>query len=352
MLGTKELNIIKKDILIVLGNGFSIDLVKHINKETDINLSNLFRNGDKVLWPANDEPGFLSQYHCPELWKLGARPNIEKGKAAKLIDDIITCVNVSASSEHPSINSESTNVYIRAYHELVIYLKYLFIYYNKEITDDDLRKAIDTNWGWTNLFQNLNDNPDVQSVTIVTCNYDIFLERVLDLMGIKYQMVEFECKEQKFCIIKPHGSISFRSKKEYDKESFSIKYNRDSLGGSISDLVIDKEVDFNKISNINTMVPPSGESGRYKLVWSNVLRSKVIQCVEVLKEDDDVIFGGLSYCNVDRAEIDGIITALNADVNIKIVNPDTNNTFGAVISSVFEHYIHYIESSTLGGLYK
>ena len=68
MLGTKELNIIKKDILIVLGNGFSIDLVKHINKETDINLSNLFRNGDKVLWPANDEPGFLSQYHCPELF--------------------------------------------------------------------------------------------------------------------------------------------------------------------------------------------------------------------------------------------------------------------------------------------
>ena len=117
-------------------------------------------------------------------------------------------------------------------------------------------------------------------------------------------------------------------------------------------MIVDKNVDFDKISNINTMVPPSGESGRYKLVWSNILRSKVIESVINLKEDDDVIFGGLSYCNVDRTEIDSIITALNPDVNIKIVNPDTNNTFGAVISSVFENYIHYVESSTLGGLYK
>lgn len=190
------MSIIKKDIFIVFGNGFSIDLIKHIRKETDINLSNLFRNGDKVPWPANDEPGFLSQYHCPELWKLGARPNIEQEKAVKLIEDIITCANVSASSEHPSINSESTNVYIRAYHELVMYLKYLFIYYNNEISDDDLKRAIETDWGWSLLFKNLNDNPDVQSVTIVTYNYDILLERVLELMHIKYQMVEFESVKQ------------------------------------------------------------------------------------------------------------------------------------------------------------
>lgn len=346
------MGIIKKDVLIVLGNGFSIDLVKYISKESNINLSNLFRNGDKVPWPANDEPGFLSQYHCPELWKLGARPNIDSAKAVKLIDDIITCANVSASSEHPSINTESDNVYIRAYHELVMYLKYLFIFYNKEISEDDLSDAIKNVWGWSQLFSNMNSNSDVLSVTIVTYNYDILLERILSLLGIEYQMVGFDEKEYKFRIIKPHGSISFRSKKEYDKESFSIKYNRDSLGGSIGDLIVDKNVDFDKISNINTMVPPSGESGRYKLMWSNVLRTKVIEYVKELKEDDDVIFGGLSYCNVDRAEIDTIITSLNSDVNIKIVNPDTNNTFGAVISSVFNNYIHYIESNILGGLYK
>ena len=110
-------------------------------------------------------------------------------------------------------------------------------------------------------------------------------------------------------------------------------------------------MDFDKISNINTMIPPSGESGRYRLVWSNVLRTSVLDAAKSLKEGDDVIFGGLSYCNVDRQEIDGILTSLNTDVNIKIVNPDTNNTFGAVISSVFDHYIHYTRSDILGGIY-
>ena len=64
-----------------------------------------------------------------------------------------------------------------------------------------------------------------------------------------------------------------------------------------------------------------------------------------------LIFGGLSYCNVDRREVDGIITSLNVNTNIKIVNPDSENTLGAVISSVFKNYIHYTESDILGGLF-
>lgn len=144
-----------KDVLIVLGNGFPIDFVNFIKKEDQIDLSNLFSNGDKVLWPADDQPGFLSKYRCPALWELGARPNISAMQSSKIIEDIITCANVSASSEHPAINSENTNVYIRAYHELVIYLKYLFIYYNRMICDSDLDNAIAGKWGWSELLNEL-----------------------------------------------------------------------------------------------------------------------------------------------------------------------------------------------------
>lgn len=49
--------------------------------------------------------------------------------------------------------------------------------------------------------------------------------------------------------------------------------------------------------------------------------------------------------------MDGIITSLNVNTNIKIVNPDSENTLGAVISSVFKNYIHYTESDILGGLF-
>ena len=121
---------IEKDIMIILGNGISIDLVNKLEMVDKINLSNLFSNGDKVRWPGNNEPGFLSQQWCPALWELGARPGISNGKTSKIIEDVITCANVSASSEHPSIDGESSNIYIKAYHELVLYLRYLFIFYN------------------------------------------------------------------------------------------------------------------------------------------------------------------------------------------------------------------------------
>lgn len=51
-------------------------MVKYLNLETKINLTNLFEKGDKVPWPSNNEPGFLSFRRCPALWQLGARPNI------------------------------------------------------------------------------------------------------------------------------------------------------------------------------------------------------------------------------------------------------------------------------------
>ena len=49
-----------KNIFILLGNGFSIDLMNQLKMSDKINLSNLFAAGSDVLWPASDSPGFLS----------------------------------------------------------------------------------------------------------------------------------------------------------------------------------------------------------------------------------------------------------------------------------------------------
>ncbi len=85
---------------------------------------------------------------------------------------------------------------------------------------------------------------------------------------------------------------------------------------------------------------------------SKILKEKAVEAAYKLQEDDDVIYGGISYCNVDRAEIDEQIICLNSDVNFRIINPDAQNTFCAVISSLFKQYIHYTQSEVLGGLYK
>ena len=306
-----------------------------------------------VPWPVNNEPGFLSCRRCPALWQLGARPNVSNQVASKIIEDVITCANVNAFSKESTMRVESSNIYLRAYHELVLYLKYLFVYYNKILNEDILNEKKVEEWGWGKLFTRLSVNSNITSVSIVTYNYDIFLERVLKKLGIEYSMMGFCDGDdlKKFRIIKPHGSISFRSIKEYDKESFSIKYNRDGLGGKIEDLIIDESPDFEIMSNINTMIPPAGEAERYQLVWSNVLKKCAIECAKKLKEDDEVIFGGLSYGNVDRREIDEELISIDVGVKIKVINPDTNNTFGAVVSSLFGEYVHFVDSKILGGLY-
>ena len=43
---------------IVLGNGFSIDLVQKMGKNEEIDLVNLFSKGEHVLYPPNNR-GFL-----------------------------------------------------------------------------------------------------------------------------------------------------------------------------------------------------------------------------------------------------------------------------------------------------
>lgn len=39
------------NVLIILGNGFSIDFIDHIEKSEIIDVKNLFHLGEKVPWP-------------------------------------------------------------------------------------------------------------------------------------------------------------------------------------------------------------------------------------------------------------------------------------------------------------
>ena len=63
-----------KNILIILGNGFSIDLINFLNLSDKIDLINLFRFGYLVPWLENKATCFLSYKNCKNLWSLGARP--------------------------------------------------------------------------------------------------------------------------------------------------------------------------------------------------------------------------------------------------------------------------------------
>ena len=167
----------------IVGNGFTIDFLTHLNVLDRIDVSNLFRFGSCVPWPADGEPGFLSYKRCPNLWNLGARPNMPLSEAMALIEAIITCVNVivsapqSARGRTPrSREGRPNDLYIFGYKELALYLKHLFVYYDSKVNELP-PEAI--HWPWAQFLKRVQQSDSYDRVTIIDYNYDVWLERVL-----------------------------------------------------------------------------------------------------------------------------------------------------------------------------
>lgn len=336
-----------KKLFLVLGNGFTIDFLSHIDRLDDIDVSNLFRRGTEVPWPATGMPGFLSFKHCPYLWNLGARPNMSAADAMSLIEDIITCVNVYASKKKISDigrGYQPNDIYIYAYKELIQYLKHLFVFYDKQISaiPDKAQE-----WPWFEFIKYANESESYSEIVIVTYNYDIWLERLLERFGIPFKVGVIGNKgDAKIKILKPHGSISFLHNAKSDRDSYGIKHDHELQDGSMDDFSVGYEnLDDNYL--ISALIPPAGDSERFRHIWSSPIRAEAKHKVGQLKKDDEMIICGLSYWHVDRSELDELFTGCDPMLDVTMVNPNPQRTIGAVLTSIFSNFVTYSSSKTL-----
>ncbi len=338
-----------KKLVLILGNGLTIDLITHLETEKpNIDLSNLFSKGDTVVWPDGKcERGFLSYKYCPSLWNLGARPNMDKQSANDLVEDIITCANMISSS---NANLKEDNIYLTAYYELVAYLKHLFIQYNDQISDRDLLSDGLKQWGWLKLIQAAAESDEYEKVIIITYNYDIFLERLLTLWHIPFSVGGFEEDNKKIVILKPHGSISFAHKKASEASTFAVRKSTDMYEASLTDFTVKYD---NLAANylVNALIPPAGDSSRLTYNWANELRTLVDTYVSQISEHDRCVISGLSYWHVDRKEIDALLAKISEkDINTYMVNPHPPKALSAVLTCVLPKHITYSSSEWIGGL--
>ena len=233
-----------KTVCIVLGNGFSIDFLHFLSRQkgvsdcNKIDLANLFSQGADLKWPSNEHPGFLSKKYTPNLWDLGARPYLEKSDAMGIIEKIVTSVNVYALKGSNEI--EPTQKYLKAYKELSSYLKFLFIDYNNRVSE--IPESIE-NWPWAKFFQSLNEKSQIEEVILISYNYDIWLERVLQKLEIPFDLPPMTNSEgaYKFKLFKPHGSISFKYKEDLPLSSFNINYQELKTDCSAIDIRVQYE---------------------------------------------------------------------------------------------------------------
>ncbi|MFB2778176.1 hypothetical protein ACE017_03330 [Shewanella mangrovisoli] len=342
----------RKKLCLVLGNGFSIDLIKSANLENQIDVINLFSKGAEILWPETKEAGFLSFKYCPNLWNLGVRPNMEKATAMALLEDIITCLNVHVLNTKPKIpdgKNKPNDIYINAYHELTSYLRTLFTHYNHLVSYGELTNKLE-NWPWLRFIKKANESEEYESINIITYNYDIWLERLLIENNIAFKISQINGgnfgENPKITIIKPHGSISFYHRTQTNAV-YSIGYDKDIPGQAITDdFVVNHNVPLSKCL-VNALIPPAGDTERMKQSWSGQIRTSAAGYTKQLSGNDELMICGISYWHVDRSEIDELITNCSADTNTYLFNPYPNQSMNAVLTSLFKNYIYHNNSFVL-----
>ena len=328
--------------MLFLGNGFSIDLMHQIDVSDKICLTNLFDKGNDVPWPENDKPGFLSFQYCPNLWTLGARPYMDADSALTIIENVITCANIL-----PQCLGLKDKIYIKAYNELEQYLMSLFVHYTQNIdlnTKENRDKIKD--WGWARFIQRLNVDPDVEKVHIVSLNYDIWLEQLLEQWSIKYTMDGLSTTDEKFVIYKPHGSIAFHNHKR-DKAAYCIQYSDTFDDHKIDEFSYDLN-NLDCLNMVNAIIPPAGDSSRMKLSWSIQIKNDIKNSAKQMTQDDMAILCGLSYWHVDRSEIDDYLSVLPMNLkDVIMINPNSPEVLNAVLMTLFNRYKVYNNSDNL-----
>ncbi len=337
-----------KKVALILGNGFSIDFVNFMSDKctrNEINLTNLFSDGDALRWPLDGRPGFLSYNHCPNLWSIGARSFLAPAETLKILERVVTCANVYSLKGNDNISDKTGNGFLHAYKELVTYLKYLFIHYNEAIPDipDEIKE-----WPWAQFLLQLDSDQNIDEVVVVSYNYDIWLERILSKLGIDFQVPLLSTDAGKFRLFKPHGSISYQHSKALPKDSFSINYNSLFVDCPISDIVVTYD-DLERHTPVNFIIPPAGVSVRSSDTWDKLIRTECISRINTLKAEDVVMLCGISYWHVDRAEVDALINSMHPEIDFVHIDPYPSPTLDAVLNSLFTHYTHLSTSKLLKG---
>ena len=334
-------------VILVAGNGLSLSMLSDF-PESEIDLLNLFRCGADVPWPADGMPGFLSYEHCPNLWALGARPNSTKEESYQVIEKIITAVNACCMADPATLDD---GIYIRAYKELVAYLRYLFVYYDNILLDKGyFKKAVKSSA--ISLIKHVEESAKVDSIDIVTFNYDAMLERCLNELEVEFSIPKIgENHASKLALHKPHGSITFCGHTSVDSSAFEINYSAQFTEGGLDDICVRYDALSENYPMVG-MLPPAGESERYKHRWIREVWDSAIEATSSLDYNDLVILYGLSYWHVDRKEVDYLLANISRQAKVVSVNPYPNEQFDAVCCSLFRSYHSYSHPRSLSKVFK
>ncbi|MDR7246325.1 hypothetical protein [Priestia megaterium] len=267
---------------LLVGNGFSFDLVQSFGLDSSFPLQ-YFKNEEiKYNSFLHRLPGVQSELF-QQLEEVNDFESIEKFLNSEDYNDQKDC-------------------------ELRRFLSLAYSHFQIKVEQNNLSQ-----WKWSKWLQK---NKKALNFAI-SFNYDVILEKVLKLSGIKYYRTGSTEITKGVPVFKPHGSLDF------DLYNYSCPVElRWNIITSLNDTGLVQVVPKKEWPDVRfqaDIIPPSKENYQKDLLWVNMGKDQYLSHVTEL---DSLVIVGSSYWDVDRPEIDFFLENLSPDAKVYIMNPN------------------------------
>lgn len=304
-----------KNIFLVIGNGFTINLFNH---------SKLSLDPSKPLYNFNcSNINYHFRDYIPELFEIIDSRKSDFKSDFDCIDSILKDYQ----------NESRIGCYLRRF----LSYSYASLYQNA-------KDSIDYNsWPWSKWIQDNNKS-------IVGClnfNYDLFFEDCLTFNKILYyrsstdEMTPIKLFNFKSIpIFKPHGSIDFDIKGiNADEQSAWTLYASecsytDEYGNSVMNIIAPNSEKFIFPRSVIDLIPPT-QSNFYR--HYNWIDNMYTEMKKILNNVDTVVLFGFSYSSPDRCEFGEVFRSLpKKNITFFDINITKNND----LKKRIEYYGH------------
>jgi hypothetical protein len=166
-------------------------------------------------------------------------------------------------------------------------------------------------WGWSKYFDVIRDGLEI----VVSFNYDLVLERVFDELRIPFRRFGLTDERHGVPILKPHGSIDFESARSLGlTPTWPITIETDLVDAPLMRL---SAPDREQARCHPELVPPNEASRIANFQWVAPGFEKFRARADAL---DQIILLGHSYADVDRPEIDRLLSYVTTQSRVVIAN--------------------------------
>lgn len=303
----------RQDTALLVGNGLALDLARHAPR------LELWDTRKPLSWPVRSP---ASSRHSMLDHSPNARELVEaiRATAEGLTDFEVFAKVMQIAEGYPY----EDNTYLFPIVELRHYLAIAFSSYHMRVKEQGNLLE----WRWTRYLR----GQQHRLRAVVSFNYDMTVETCLQLAGARPRHVAVEHHRGNIPVMKLHGSANYDAAPAWltAPHSYPISNFFEDID---CPLVVLPDSALRSVRTMSYLVLPA-EASLYR-----GHRNWVLPCFEELKvlghDCRRVVVAGLSYWDVDRPEIDDVLSSISPEASAVVIDPSPNADLLDVLTDRF-----------------